>query len=127
MTILNFGSLNIDHVYRVAHLVRPGETIASTPKFNGPEIFIMKILLIFDDKKIISHISKIPGGMRAISFQCARTCGWNQRFAKICSRNFPGAGKSWRPPARFTKGWRICDKNPRVVKGSMGQPHQSPT
>ena len=55
MTILNFGSLNIDHVYRVAHLVRPGETIASTPKFNGPEIFIMKILLIFDDKKIISH------------------------------------------------------------------------
>ena len=51
MTILNFGSLNIDHVYRVAHLVRPRETIASTPKFNGPEIFIMKILLIFDDKK----------------------------------------------------------------------------
>ena len=27
MRILNFGSLNIDHVYRVDHLVRPGETL----------------------------------------------------------------------------------------------------
>jgi ribokinase len=29
MRILNFGSLNIDHVYQVDHLVRPGETIDS--------------------------------------------------------------------------------------------------
>ena len=29
MKILNFGSLNIDRVYRVAHLVRAGETISS--------------------------------------------------------------------------------------------------
>jgi ribokinase len=28
MRILNFGSLNIDYVYRVGHIVRPGETIA---------------------------------------------------------------------------------------------------
>jgi ribokinase len=27
--ILNFGSLNIDHVYRVPHLVKPGETLTS--------------------------------------------------------------------------------------------------
>jgi ribokinase len=27
--ILNFGSINIDHVYRVDHLVRPGETLSS--------------------------------------------------------------------------------------------------
>jgi ribokinase len=26
-TVLNFGSINIDHVYRVEHFVRPGETI----------------------------------------------------------------------------------------------------
>jgi len=26
--VLNFGSLNIDHVYRVPHFVRPGETLA---------------------------------------------------------------------------------------------------
>ena len=29
MKILNFGSVNIDHVYSVAHFVRPGETLAS--------------------------------------------------------------------------------------------------
>ncbi len=28
MKILNFGSINIDHVYKVPHLVRPGETIS---------------------------------------------------------------------------------------------------
>jgi len=30
MSILNLGSLNIDHVYDVEHFVRPGETIDST-------------------------------------------------------------------------------------------------
>lgn len=29
MKILNFGSLNIDHIYRVSHIVSPGETIAA--------------------------------------------------------------------------------------------------
>ncbi|MCY3738523.1 MAG: ribokinase [Gemmatimonadaceae bacterium] len=28
MAVLNFGSLNIDHVYHVDHVVRPGETLA---------------------------------------------------------------------------------------------------
>lgn len=37
MKVLNFGSLNIDHVYRVAAFVRPGETISalSYAKFAG--------------------------------------------------------------------------------------------
>ena len=30
MKILNFGSLNIDHVYRVPYIVRPGETLSSS-------------------------------------------------------------------------------------------------
>ena len=30
MKIINFGSLNIDHVYQVEHFVQPGETIASS-------------------------------------------------------------------------------------------------
>jgi ribokinase len=30
MTILNFGSLNVDRVLRVGHIARPGETIGST-------------------------------------------------------------------------------------------------
>ena len=28
--IINFGSINIDHVYQVPHLVQPGETLAAT-------------------------------------------------------------------------------------------------
>ena len=37
MSILVFGSLNIDHVYLVEHLVRPGETLPSTEyrRFQG--------------------------------------------------------------------------------------------
>lgn len=37
MKILNFGSLNIDHVYSVSHFVRPGETLQSLKyqKFLG--------------------------------------------------------------------------------------------
>lgn len=30
MKVLNFGSLNVDHVYAVPHFVRPGETLASS-------------------------------------------------------------------------------------------------
>lgn len=30
MRILNFGSLNIDHIYRVTHIVSPGETLAAS-------------------------------------------------------------------------------------------------
>lgn len=30
MKVLNFGSLNIDNVYRLHHIVRPGETIAAS-------------------------------------------------------------------------------------------------
>lgn len=30
MAIINFGSINIDHVYQVPHFVKPGETLAST-------------------------------------------------------------------------------------------------
>ncbi|MBU3021573.1 ribokinase [Aestuariibacter sp. A3R04] len=30
MAIINFGSINIDHVYQVEHFVKPGETLAST-------------------------------------------------------------------------------------------------
>ena len=26
MKVLNFGSLNIDYVYQMAHFIRPGET-----------------------------------------------------------------------------------------------------
>ncbi len=36
MKLLNFGSLNYDYVYRVAHIARPGETIASAQMQTFP-------------------------------------------------------------------------------------------
>ena len=35
MKFLNYGSLNIDYVYRVDHILAPGETLSS----KGREIF----------------------------------------------------------------------------------------
>ena len=29
MDVINIGSINLDHVYRVPHLVQPGETLAA--------------------------------------------------------------------------------------------------
>ena len=29
MTVFNFGSINVDHIYRVSNFVRPGETLAT--------------------------------------------------------------------------------------------------
>lgn len=29
MKVFNFGSINIDHIYRVSHFAKPGETLAS--------------------------------------------------------------------------------------------------
>ena len=36
MKIINFGSLNIDHVYQVSHFVTPGETIAAKEYNKNP-------------------------------------------------------------------------------------------
>lgn len=36
MKVLNIGSMNLDYVYRVDHIVQPGETISS----QGMNIFL---------------------------------------------------------------------------------------
>jgi ribokinase len=45
--MINFGSLNIDHVYRVDHFVRPGETLDSQAydKFPGGKGFNQSVAL----------------------------------------------------------------------------------
>ena len=47
MKVLTFGSLNIDHVYRVEHFVRPGETLSSDSyeQFCGGKGFNQSIAL----------------------------------------------------------------------------------
>jgi ribokinase len=62
MTILNFGSVNIDHVYRVAHLVRPGETIASSDyrQFSGGKGFNQSVALARAGASVC-HAGRIGG------------------------------------------------------------------
>jgi ribokinase len=45
--VLNFGSVNIDHVYRVEHFVRPGETLHSSDyrRFAGGKGFNQSVAL----------------------------------------------------------------------------------
>ncbi len=59
-TILNFGSVNIDHVYTVPHFVRPGETLASTryAVFSGGKGFNQSTALARAGARV-SHAGKI--------------------------------------------------------------------
>jgi ribokinase len=60
MKILNFGSLNIDHVYSVEHFVRPGETLNSREynQFAGGKGFNQSIALAHAGAGVV-HAGKI--------------------------------------------------------------------
>jgi len=60
MQIVNFGSINIDHVYFVEHFVSPGETLASMDyrKFAGGKGFNQSIALAKAGADV-THVGKI--------------------------------------------------------------------
>jgi ribokinase len=60
MTILNLGSINIDHVYAVEHFVRPGETLASShySLFAGGKGFNQSIALARAGA-VVRHAGKV--------------------------------------------------------------------
>lgn len=60
MRILNFGSLNIDHVYAVDHFVRPGETLAASgyARFCGGKGCNQSIALARAGAKVL-HAGKV--------------------------------------------------------------------
>lgn len=60
MKILNFGSLNLDHVYSVNHFVRPGETLASLgyQKFLGGKGLNQSVALARAGAKVL-HAGKV--------------------------------------------------------------------
>ena len=62
MKIVNFGSLNIDRVYQVEHLVRPGETITSLSyqEFAGGKGLNQSIALARGGAEVY-HAGKIGG------------------------------------------------------------------
>ncbi len=62
--IVNFGSLNIDHVYRVPHFVRPGETLnsAAYQRFCGGKGFNQSVALLKAGADAI-HVGRVgPDG-----------------------------------------------------------------
>ena len=60
MKVINFGSINIDHVYSVEHFVRPGETLKSKSYtvFSGGKGANQSIALAYAKAKVI-HAGKI--------------------------------------------------------------------
>jgi ribokinase len=60
--VLNIGSVNIDHVYRVPHFVRPGETLASGGyrRFAGGKGFNQSVALARAGAKV-AHAGCIGG------------------------------------------------------------------
>lgn len=74
MRILNFGSLNIDHIYRVTHIVSPGETLAaSTLSFAA------------GGKGLNQSIALAKSGLKTYHAGCIGTDG--QPLAQILSQN----------------------------------------
>jgi ribokinase len=60
MRVINFGSVNIDHVYEVDHFVRPGETLSSESYrvFAGGKGFNQSIALARAGARV-AHVGKI--------------------------------------------------------------------
>ncbi|HPN83856.1 MAG TPA: ribokinase [Victivallales bacterium] len=84
MKILNFGSLNIDHVYSVDHFVRPGETISSLSyrKFQGGKGANQSIALAKAGANVF-HAGKI--GSDGIWLRDnLKKCGVKTDFLKTC-------------------------------------------
>lgn len=67
MKILNFGSLNLDYVYNVDHLVRPGETISSKKRevFAGGKGLNQSLALARSGVEIYhaGAVGKLDGGV----------------------------------------------------------------
>jgi ribokinase len=63
MRVLNIGSINIDHVYRVDHFVRPGETIRgqSYGIFAGGKGFNQSVALARAGVIAVSHAGRVGG------------------------------------------------------------------
>lgn len=73
MKVLSFGSLNIDYVYRVAHIVQPGETISSTERniYFGGKGFNQSVAAA-KAGAIVYHAGKIGLGGEKLLDECRK-------------------------------------------------------
>ena len=83
MKVLNFGSLNFDHVYEVEHFVQPGETITSD-KYRltcGGKGLNQSIALANAGAQVF-HAGKIGRDGEAL-ITCLRTAGVNTDYVEV--------------------------------------------
>jgi ribokinase len=75
MKVVNFGSLNFDHVYAVEHLVRPGETITSDNyrRFCGGKGLNQSIALAYAGAEVF-HAGKVGRDGEPL-VACLKTAG----------------------------------------------------
>lgn len=82
MKILNFGSLNLDHVYKVDHFIRPGETMSSLDYslFYGGKGLNQSIALAFAGARAY-HAGKVgKDGLPLVNH--LKSCGVNTDFVR---------------------------------------------
>lgn len=86
MRILNFGSLNIDHVYSVEHFVRPGETLGSRSyqRFCGGKGLNQSIALAHAGAKTF-HAGMIGSEGEFLRARLEQA-GADTRFVRLCER-----------------------------------------
>ena len=83
MKVLNYGSLNFDHVYEVEHFVQPGETITSD-KYRlscGGKGLNQSIALANAGAQVF-HAGKIGRDGEAL-ISCLKTAGVNTNYVEV--------------------------------------------
>ena len=83
MKVLNFGSLNFDHIYEVEHIVRPGETIPSG-KYRlacGGKGLNQSVALAHAGANVF-HAGKVGRDGKAL-IACLQAAGVNTRFVEV--------------------------------------------
>jgi ribokinase len=144
--VFNFGSINIDHVYRMPRLARPGETLSSSGYTRGPggKGFNQSVALARAGAAV-SHIGFIGGDgawlrdlLSAEGVDCAgiRVCGEATGHAIIQvlpdGENtiflHPGANRSaGREPVRTALtdaqpgDWFLCQNETSAVPEALGE------
>ncbi len=73
MQVLNFGSLNIDHVYTVDHIVQPGETLSSSGRavYYGGKGLNQSIAIAKAGIPVF-HAGKVGAGSDGLLAECER-------------------------------------------------------
>lgn len=84
MKILNFGSLNIDYVYKVDHIVQRGETQHSISRsvFSGGKGLNQSVALVKAGLPVYHAAASEPEGN--FFWMCCMRAVWTPRLSRFC-------------------------------------------